>query len=467
MPRNGSGSYSRFDGVLSGSDIFVQQRNSATKILASRLDTEANDMATAISESIARDGQTTITANIPFAGFKPTNIALATARTDAARASQVQDGAFIYGGTSTNSGSDYSISLTPAISSYATGMLVVFRANATNGGATTLNINGVGAVAVRKDDGSVALVAGDIRANQFCIVSYDGTVFRLINRGAEEQLTAAGITFTGSLFSVVASTVDASDTAGLRLGGGGAIANGRGGRLELYGADHGSTPGQAILVGDNGQAFIGTSGAHPITLHTNGVNRFTVTSAGNFAPAVNFTGDLGTSSLHFANVYAANYRRNDGSNLQIMNDAAAGISLHTNGLSRFVLNSSGDLIADSTNGGDILIRNLTGNVVGQSSITATGSTQGTAAGINGTVQLVSSTGANQGVGLLSSRSGRAYYLLNTSANAVNVYPPVGGAINALAANAAISLPSGRAGLFICYGSGTGSGATGYMAIIGA
>lgn len=467
MPFDGSGNFTRSDGTLNGPNVWDQNKNAGLKIVTSRHDLHDDDLAQGLEATLTRNGETSPTANLPMAGYRHQNVGLAFARTDYARASQVQDGALIYGGTSTNSGNNYSINLSPAITAYTNGMLLAWKANAANSGAATLNVNGVGQLPLRKGDGTVALVQGDIVADQVYFVACESNIFRLLNRAALEVLTAAGITFTGSTFNVTANTSGGADTAALQLAAGGAVANGRGARLQLFGANHASSAGQAILVGDGGRAFIGTTGAHPVVLHTNGTDRFQVTSAGVFAPISNVTSDLGTTSLHFANIYAANFRRNDGSNLQIMNDANAGISLHTNGASRWVLGGSGDLVADSSNGGDILIRNLTGNVVASAGITATGNNQGTAAGINSTVQTVTSTGAGQGVGLLSSRSGRTYYLLNTSANAVNVYPPVGGAINALGANNPISLPSGRAGLFVCYGANTNTGATGYFAIIGA
>jgi hypothetical protein len=47
-----------------------------------------------------------------------------------------------------------------------------------NTGATTLDVDGLGAVAIRKDDGSVDLDPGDLLASALVTVVHNGTVFR-------------------------------------------------------------------------------------------------------------------------------------------------------------------------------------------------------------------------------------------------------------------------------------------------
>jgi hypothetical protein len=82
LARNGSGTYQR---VMD----WTNDRDAGVLISASRMDQEADDIATALSESIARDGQTTITANIPFANNKITGLGSGTASTDSANYGQV------------------------------------------------------------------------------------------------------------------------------------------------------------------------------------------------------------------------------------------------------------------------------------------------------------------------------------------------------------------------------------------
>lgn len=72
----------------------------------------------------------------------------------------------------------YTATISPAISGYSTGMSFnILFANA-NTGASTLNLNGLGAVALKKS-ASVALASGDIVAGAFFQVVYDGTNFQI------------------------------------------------------------------------------------------------------------------------------------------------------------------------------------------------------------------------------------------------------------------------------------------------
>ena len=65
--------------------------------------------------------------------------------------------------------------------SYARGMSVVFKANHSNSGASTLNVDGVGATAIRKGGAESALITGDIVANGIYRCTYNGTYWILEN----------------------------------------------------------------------------------------------------------------------------------------------------------------------------------------------------------------------------------------------------------------------------------------------
>lgn len=72
----------------------------------------------------------------------------------------------------------YVITLSPAPTSYTTGMVVYFKANTVNTGAATINVNGLGAISIVKGI-STALDDGDITAGMFCTLIYNGTNFVL------------------------------------------------------------------------------------------------------------------------------------------------------------------------------------------------------------------------------------------------------------------------------------------------
>lgn len=76
MAFNGNGLFSR---IYS----WITDRNNGVKIDSTRMDTEMDGMAVGLSTMICRDGQSTITASIPFNNQKITGLADATASTDA------------------------------------------------------------------------------------------------------------------------------------------------------------------------------------------------------------------------------------------------------------------------------------------------------------------------------------------------------------------------------------------------
>lgn len=74
----------------------------------------------------------------------------------------------------------YAITLDPAPSAYATGQSFTFKANTANTGASSLNVNGLGAITLKKQhDQDTA--TGDIEAGSIVEVVYDGTNFQIIS----------------------------------------------------------------------------------------------------------------------------------------------------------------------------------------------------------------------------------------------------------------------------------------------
>lgn len=182
-----SGVFTRTDGVRSGSDVFVQQKNSSITVTASLLDTEAQDMATGLSTCLLKDGTQTITANIPFGGFKLTGVGTGTARTDAANIGSLQDSAINYGGTAGGSANVLTLTLSPAITAYTTGMRIVFIAASANTTAATVAVNGLSAITIKKRasvaGGAVIDISpGDlINDAGYSEIIYNGTNFILEN----------------------------------------------------------------------------------------------------------------------------------------------------------------------------------------------------------------------------------------------------------------------------------------------
>ena len=86
-------------------------------------------------------------------------------------------------------------------------------------------------------------------------------------------------------------------------------------------------------------------------------------------------------------------------------------------------------------------------------LTATGSTQTGALALVNCLNAVSTVATGAGVLLYSGASAGDWQLVyNGGANALSVYPKSGAKINALATNAAISLPVNTASIYFCMSS---------------
>ncbi len=91
------------------------------------------------------------------------------------------DGAIDYA-ADTGAANAYAIALSPVLANHVIGMPIVFKAANANSGASTLAVNSLPGVAIKKFV-NAALDAGDISAGQLVIVVYDGTYYQLINNG--------------------------------------------------------------------------------------------------------------------------------------------------------------------------------------------------------------------------------------------------------------------------------------------
>ena len=80
----------------------------------------------------------------------------------------------------TGSAGNYAISLTPAPTALTPGMFIIFKANHANTGAATLNVNGLGAVPLKKAI-NTALAANEIAFSQLVWAIYDGTNLQVVS----------------------------------------------------------------------------------------------------------------------------------------------------------------------------------------------------------------------------------------------------------------------------------------------
>jgi hypothetical protein len=111
-------------------------------------------------------------------------------------AGQIQDSTLTY--LTTVAGTNVITAVAPVLmSAYATGQTFYFLAAGGNTGAVTVNINAIGAKAVKKTDGS-ALISGDILTGAAVQIMYDGTNFQLLSDSNGTNKTVGNLTVTGT-----------------------------------------------------------------------------------------------------------------------------------------------------------------------------------------------------------------------------------------------------------------------------
>lgn len=97
---------------------------------------------------------------------------------------------------------------TPAVTSL-TGLMVVFKPQTTNTGASTLNVAGLGAKSLKEQDGSTNVTSGELVGGKAYIFQYDSVNFVMVGGAAGGTITGcqAGTTYQGTTCSVVSGNI--------------------------------------------------------------------------------------------------------------------------------------------------------------------------------------------------------------------------------------------------------------------
>jgi hypothetical protein len=310
MSYNGSGTFlinTAGQPVVSGTVISSTAFNALTA-----------DLATGLSTAITKDGQTTITANIPMANYKFTGLGVGSAAGDSANLSQVQSTAVKL--LASVSGADTITAVgSPNVAAYVAGQMFYFVAAGANTGAVTINIDSLGAKSITRD-GTTALAAGDIQSGEVCVIVYDGTQFQLVN-GASQSASIVTENLTVNKATVLNESGGDNDT-----------------RIE------GDTDPNLLFV-DASTDRIGVGTSSPAQkLDVNGVSRLNgvlVSTDGTYSSpyvTVGFSGLTNGSTRIFGTT-------NDSDNLYLAAGTGRGINFWVNGSSAdaMLLSSSGNL----------------------------------------------------------------------------------------------------------------------------
>ena len=186
MSRDGSGNFN----LIAGNPV-----TTGTTIASTWANGTLSDIATALTNSIAKNGETIPTGNLPMGGYKHTGVANASARTDYAAYGQVQDSGSQY--LTGVAGADTITASVTGLAAYATGQTFRFVSAGANTGAVTLNINALGAKSITKT-GTTALAAGDIPSGAVVEVVYDGTQFQMLGLASTGSPTFTGTVTIGA-----------------------------------------------------------------------------------------------------------------------------------------------------------------------------------------------------------------------------------------------------------------------------
>jgi hypothetical protein len=199
---NGSGTWARaYD--------WTTERDAGYNIDATKFDAENDAISDGINNCLTKDGQNAPTANLPMGGYKHTGVADGTAANHYATLGQIQGGAQRWGGTAGGTANAQTINLTPAITSYTAGLIVTFFPAATNTGAMTLNVNGLGVKNVVSF--AQALGGGEVQATIPCTVVYDGSWFNLISN-------STSLTPAAKAYANASTTLTTGDQIGVSFG---------------------------------------------------------------------------------------------------------------------------------------------------------------------------------------------------------------------------------------------------------
>lgn len=162
--------------------------------------------------------------------------------------------------------------------------------------------------------------------------------------------------------------------------------------------------------------------------------------------------DLGTSTAaqHIKEAFIKELTSN-GQALTLGTDSAHSVDLKTSGSTRVSLESDGDLAQDGTNGGNLLWTKASTAVAqaAATSLTAAGTIITDALDLTAVFNHITTAAASSGVQLWDAPIGSKIEVVNSGANAVNVFPHSGtGTINGAAGGAAVSVATNAHAYFV-------------------
>lgn len=215
MGWDGSGNFIRDNGANTGASVWTDDRDAATKILASYHDIHDEGIATGLENCVTRDGQNSPSQNLPMNTKRHTNVGAGVALTDYARMDQIQKSSGLYGTSGTSTA--YLATMTPNPLAYSAGLAIRVQFHTSCGNNPTLNVNGLGAQSIFVSPGSNAK-ANRLLSNHYYDLVHDGsTGWNIVNVTPNAttwspSYSASGSMAIGSVATDFASYVDKGAT---------------------------------------------------------------------------------------------------------------------------------------------------------------------------------------------------------------------------------------------------------------
>ena len=174
-------------------------------ILVSQFTAIMDDIASALSSTLVKDGQQVPTADLPMGTRKHTAVGNAAARDQYAATGQVQDQGFTWCGTAGGTADAITLTPSPPLAAYTAGQAFVYKSGASpNANPMTVALSGMITKAIQKN--GLALIAGDHAANSWFRITYDGAAF---------QLEAIDLVTVASLTAAISTAVTAAVPTGV------------------------------------------------------------------------------------------------------------------------------------------------------------------------------------------------------------------------------------------------------------
>ncbi len=221
-------------------------------------------------------------------------------------AATIKNGTY-WGYTTAGSANTYTLVTSPVITSYAADMFYYIKVNASNTGASTINVDSVGAKNIKKYSGSgiADLTANDLEANGIYTIVYDGTQFILIGGGLADTTSVTTQTNINAadIFLLNARRLSAHSSGSLNVIDGFVDTFSVDGTTQNSTALNLSSPSANMEYDASGDYWTNTQGAAAKTVTATGGAKLVTSATGDFDSTGSGTASASHDTSEAANLF--------------------------------------------------------------------------------------------------------------------------------------------------------------------